>query len=171
MWFIGLLLRCMTAESLLPFKKRCLLKLHSVEPLLLADTRRRVTTAARFVIAVLHTWGQKLSLHPNIDCLVPAAGYSLDGRWKNINFYTHRVAITNQRIVNVTDEKVAFIARDYRQGAAKKCITLGGVEFLRRFAQHILPRRFVKIRRYGIYNHTVKRNLGIRHQSMSLSGV
>ncbi|MFA5229214.1 MAG: transposase [Candidatus Paceibacterota bacterium] len=73
--------------------------------------------------------------------------------------------------MNVTDEKVAFIARDYRQGAAKKCITLCGVEFLRRFAQHILPSRFVKIRRYGIYNHTVKRNLGIRYQSMSLSGV
>ena len=35
-------------------------------------------------IAVLHTWGQNLSLHPHIHCLVPAAGYSLDGRWKNI---------------------------------------------------------------------------------------
>ena len=90
---------------------------------------------------------------------------------RQVNFYTHRVAITNQRIVNITDEKVTFIARDYRQGAAKKYITLGGVEFLRRFAQHILPRRFVKIRRYGIYNHTVKRNLGIKYQSLSLSGV
>ncbi len=38
--------------------------------------------------------------------------------------YTHRVAITNQRIVNVSDEKVTFIAKDYRQGAAKKYITL-----------------------------------------------
>ena len=57
---------------------------------------------------------------------------------------------------------MTFIARDYRQGAAKKYITLGGVEFLRRFARHILPRRFVKIRRYGIYNHTVKRNRGIK---------
>jgi hypothetical protein len=35
-------------------------------------------------IAVLHTWGQNLSLHPHIHCLVPAVGYSLDGRWKNI---------------------------------------------------------------------------------------
>ena len=34
-------------------------------------------------IAVLHTWGQNLSLHPHIHCLIPAAGYSLDGRWKN----------------------------------------------------------------------------------------
>jgi hypothetical protein len=45
------------------------------------------------------------------------------------------------------------------------------VEFLRRFARHILPRRFVKIRRCGIYNHTVKRNPGIKYQSLSLSGV
>ncbi|MBK5196619.1 MAG: transposase [Proteiniphilum sp.] len=76
--------------------------------------------------------------------------------------YTHRVAITNHRIVNITDRKVIFVARDYRQGAAKKCIPLDGVEFLCRFARHILPRRFVKIRRYGIYNHTVKRNPGIK---------
>ncbi len=35
-------------------------------------------------VAVLHTWGQNLSLHPHIHCVVPAAGYTLDGRWKNI---------------------------------------------------------------------------------------
>ncbi|MEI6556754.1 MAG: transposase zinc-binding domain-containing protein, partial [Paludibacter sp.] len=35
-------------------------------------------------VAVLHSWGQNLSLHPHIHCLVPAAGYTLDGRWKNI---------------------------------------------------------------------------------------
>ena len=36
------------------------------------------------VVAVLHTWGQNLSLHPHIHCIVPAAGYTLDGRWENI---------------------------------------------------------------------------------------
>jgi len=35
-------------------------------------------------VAVLHTWGQNLSLHPHVHCIVPAAGYTLDGRWKNI---------------------------------------------------------------------------------------
>ena len=35
-------------------------------------------------VAVLHTWGQNLSLHPHIHCIVPAAGYTLDGQWKNI---------------------------------------------------------------------------------------
>ena len=43
--------------------------------------------------------------------------------------------------------------------------TLDGIEFLRRFTMHILPKRFVKIRRYGIYNHTVKRNMSLRFTS------
>ena len=177
-------------------------------------------------VAVLHTWGQNLSLHPHLHCIVPAAGYALDGRWKNIGTsgkylfpvhqlsdtfkgkfldslkralrkkneiplfkdkvqqayktrwvvhcepslasaehvvkylgqYTHRVAITNQRILNITDNKVTFMARDYRNGAAKKPVSLYGIEFLRRFTMHILPRRFVKIRRFGIYNPTLIRN-------------
>ncbi|MBU1579266.1 MAG: IS91 family transposase [Bacteroidetes bacterium] len=177
-------------------------------------------------VAVLHTWGQNLSLHPHIHCIVPAAGYTLNGKWKNIGSsgkylypvhqlsdtfkgklldslkralrkqnelsvfddkiqqayslrwvvhcepslasadhvikylgqYTHRVAITNQRILNIADAKVTFIAKDYRERATKKPVTLDGKEFLRRFAMHILPRRFVKIRRFGIYNSTFIRN-------------
>jgi hypothetical protein len=76
--------------------------------------------------------------------------------------YTHRVAITNQRILNIADGKVTFLAKDYRDRAIKKPVTLDGVEFLRRFTLHILPRRFVKIRRFGVYNHTVKRNLKLQ---------
>lgn len=181
-------------------------------------------------ICVLHTWGQNLSLHPHIHCIVPAAGFTIDGRWKNIGHsgtylypvhqisdafkgkfldslkralrkqnelsmfysavqqsyktpwvvhcepslagaehvvkylgqYTHRVAITNQRILNIANGKVTFIAKDYRDRAIKKPVILDGVEFLRRFTLHILPRRFVKIRRFGIYNHTLKRNLGLQ---------
>ena len=66
--------------------------------------------------------------------------------------YTHRVAITNQRIINVDERSVTFRHKDYRDGAKQKPVTLTGVEFLRRFCQHILPHRFVKIRRYGIYS-------------------
>jgi len=72
------------------------------------------------------------------------------------------VAITNQRILNIADGKVIFIAKDYRDRAIKKPVTLDGVEFLRRFTLHILPKRFVKIRRFGIYNHTAKRNLDLQ---------
>lgn len=181
-------------------------------------------------VAVLHTWGQNLSLHPHIHCIVPAAGYTLNGQWKNIGNsgqylypvhqlseafkgkfldslkralrkqnelelfnsvvqqayktkwvvhcepslagadhvvkylgqYTHRVAITNQRILNITGGEVTFIAKDYRDRAVKKPVTLDGIEFLRRFTMHILPKRFVKIRRFGIYNHTTKRNLDLQ---------
>ena len=73
--------------------------------------------------------------------------------------YTYRVAITNQRILNISDTHVTFIAKDYRDHAQKKPVTLEGVEFLRRFCMHILPQRFVRIRHYGIYNHTTKRSL------------
>lgn len=181
-------------------------------------------------VAVLHTWGQNLSLHPHIHCLIPAAGYSINGCWKNIgpsgNYlypvhqlsnafkgkfldslkralrkqgemhlfdqklsqayktrwvahcepaltsaehvirylgqYTHRVAITNKRILNIAGGKVTFIAKDYRDRALNKSVTLDGVEFLRRFSMHILPARFVKIRRFGIYNHTTKRSLKLQ---------
>ncbi|MEN6455279.1 MAG: transposase [Prolixibacteraceae bacterium] len=84
-----------------------------------------------------------------------------DSRIINTGEYT-RVAITNQRILNIADGKVTFLAKDYRDRAIKKPVTLDGVEFLRRFTLHILPRRFVKIRRFGIYNHTVKRNLKLQ---------
>jgi hypothetical protein len=81
---------------------------------------------------------------------------------KYMGQYTHRVAITNQHILNIDESKVTFIAKDYRDRAVKKPVTLDGTEFLRRFVQHILPRRFVKIRRFGIYNHTTKRNLALQ---------
>lgn len=180
-------------------------------------------------VAVLHTWGQNLSFHPHIHCIVPAAGYTIDGQWKEIGHsgnylypinqlsesfkahfldslkrtlrkkeelslffdtvqmayktrwvvhcepslanadhvvkylgqYTHRVAITNKRILDIADGKVTFIAKDYRDNAIKKPVTLEGVEFLRRFTLHILPSRFVKIRHYGIYNHTAKSHMGL----------
>lgn len=63
--------------------------------------------------------------------------------------YTHRVAISNHRITDVNDRTVSFSYKDYREGGKKKVTTLEGVEFLRRFAQHVLPSGFVRIRHYG----------------------
>jgi hypothetical protein len=183
----------------------------------LGYTRFGVETGA---VCVLHTWGQNLSLHPHIHCIVPAAGETLAGNLKHIGSsgkylypvrqlspvfrgklmerieswlkkqslyeqykpllkaarnkswsvdcepslakaehvvrylgqYTHRVAITNQRIISVDEKNVTFRHKDYRDGAKQKPVTLTGMEFLRRFCHHILPYRFVKIRRYGIYS-------------------
>jgi hypothetical protein len=63
--------------------------------------------------------------------------------------YTHRVAISNHRIVNVTDDAVSFQWKDYRHGSAIRTLTLPAEEFLRRFLTHVLPKRFVRIRYFG----------------------
>lgn len=171
------------------------------------------------MIAVLHTWGQNLSLHPHLHCIVPGGGVDANGRWtqqlrsnkflfpvkalskvyrakyvqqlrsKGINDkalieslfakqwvvyakrpfggpqqvieylgrYTHKVAISNHRIVGVDESQVAFRYKDYKDAGAKSQMTLNNQEFARRFAQHILPERFIRIRHYGIVSSTWKR--------------
>jgi hypothetical protein len=181
-------------------------------------------------VAVLHTWGQNLSLHPHIHCIVPAAGYSLSGKWRHIGKYqdylypvhqlsaafkgkfldsmkrelrklnvvdgfkvciekahqkkwvvycesslagaehvirylgqyTHRIAISNQRILNVDSTHVTFVAKDYRDRAQKKPVSLKGEEFLRRFSLHVMPDGYVRIRRFGIYHHSTRLHLDLQ---------
>ena len=175
-------------------------------------------------ICVLHTWGQNLSLHPHVHCIVPAVGITPRGQLKEIgnqgkylypvrqlsvafrgkllealkrklkmkkrlpefqpiinhcytkpwvvhsqpslgnarqvvNYlgqYTHRVAISNTRIKNIDSNGVTFSYKDYTDNANVKLMTLSGVEFLRRFCMHILPRGFVKIRYFGILTSTYR---------------
>jgi len=166
------------------------------------------------MVAILHTWGQNLSLHPHLHCVVPGGGMDYKSQWKQVPVsangkvflfdvkslsrvfrgkfmaglqniiplqkdlirslyktdwvvyakdpfagpeqvveylgrYTHKVAIGNHRIKNVSDDGVSFRWRDYRDNK-EKLMQLSGTEFLRRFCQHILPRRFVRIRHYGL---------------------
>jgi hypothetical protein len=166
------------------------------------------------MIAVLHTWGQNLSLHPHIHCIVPGGGVNFKRQWKQVNIsqnrkvflfevknlsvvfrgkfiaalqktlpqdkpfikalyktpwvvyakepfagseqvveylgrYTHKTAIGNHRLIDINDTNVWFRWRDYRDNKVK-VMPLEGVEFLRRFCQHILPKRFVRIRHYGL---------------------
>ena len=76
--------------------------------------------------------------------------------------YTHRVAITNPRILNITDSDVTFRYKDYRQNGKSKTINLPGKVFLKRFCLHILPHRFRKIRHYGfLANRTKTKSLHI----------
>jgi Putative transposase len=63
--------------------------------------------------------------------------------------YTHRVAISNQRLVALSEGEVTFRWKDYADGNAVKEMTLDVREFTRRFLLHILPRGFVRIRHYG----------------------
>jgi len=63
--------------------------------------------------------------------------------------YTHRVAISNRRLVSLQEGKVTFRYKDYARNQTRKLLTLEGEEFLRRFLLHVLPRGFVRIRHYG----------------------
>jgi len=179
------------------------------------------------LIAVLHTWGQTLTHHPHVHCVVPGGGVALDGkRWVACkpNFllsvhalsktfrrlfldgleaafqkgelgffgdlaplaggdafaegvralrkgpfvvyakppfggpervlaylarYTHRTAIANSRLIDVTDDEVAFSYKDYRQGRRQRVMRLAPHEFIRRFLLHVLPDGFHRIRHYG----------------------
>ena len=187
------------------------------------------------IISVLHTWGQQLSFHPHVHCIVSGGGIADDNAWKNatknewhflfpvkamsivyrtkflqalkqmintgevtlhgianakqllnllyqkdwivytktpfggphavieyLGRYTHKVAISNHRISNINeDDTVTFEYKDYADGNKQKQMTLNAAEFIRRFAQHILPERFTKIRTYGYLSN---RN---RHQRIN----
>src|SRR6516225_7262976 len=63
--------------------------------------------------------------------------------------YTHRVAISNHRLVAFQHDQVTFRWKDYAHGNKKKKMTLSAQEFLRRFLLHVLPRGFVRIRFFG----------------------
>lgn len=171
------------------------------------------------MISILHTWGQNLSLHPHLHCIVPGGGVDMQGQWKKqlrsnkylfsvkalskvfrakyvqqlraqkiddktlleslfakewvvyakrpfggpkqvieyLGRYTHKVAISNSRIQQVTQTNVTFRYKDYKDGGLTKQMELTNAEFTRRFAQHILPKRFVRIRHYGILSSSWKR--------------
>jgi hypothetical protein len=64
--------------------------------------------------------------------------------------YTHRVAITNSRLLDLRDGRVTFRYKDYADAHRHKTMTLDVHEFLRRFVQHVLPKSFVKVRHYGL---------------------
>jgi hypothetical protein len=68
---------------------------------------------------------------------------------KYLGRYTHRVAISNHRLLAFDGERVTFRWKDYAHGNKQRKMTLTAEEFLRRFVQHVLPRGFVRIRHFG----------------------
>src|SRR6185369_1097849 len=69
---------------------------------------------------------------------------------------THRVAISNARLVKVEEDQVFFRWKDYAQGNQQKVMALEAVEFIRRFLQHVVPTGFVRIRHYGLLGNRVR---------------
>ena len=188
--------------------------------------------------AVLHTWGQNLSQHVHLHCLVPGGALGAKGEWhaakSNYLFpvkalsrhyrgnlvsvlrcaategklgrvtkadevdqllddlmqkdwvvyakhclnrtdsiigylagYTHRIAISNQRIIDINQDQVRFHYKDYRDNQ-NKIMSLHYGEFIRRFLMHVLPKGLMRIRHYGILaNRCRKQSLKIIRKILS----
>ena len=87
---------------------------------------------------------------------------SAEGVLQYLGRYTHRIAISNNRILEVQDGKVSFRWRDYADGDKQKIMTLQAPEFIRRFLLHVLPPRFVRIRHFGLLaNRSRKDNISV----------
>ncbi len=73
--------------------------------------------------------------------------------------YTHRIAVSNSRILRMDEETVTIRVKDYKNGGVWKELTLEGVEFVRRFLMHVPPKNFVRIRHYGLLSNHNKGKL------------
>ena len=84
---------------------------------------------------------------------IPYCKKPFDGAESVIRYlgkYTHRIAISNYRIKSMDDSSVTFTAKDYKNQGQWKEVTISGEEFIRRFLMHVPPKRFVRIRHYGL---------------------
>jgi hypothetical protein len=182
---------------------------------------------------VLHTWGQSLTQHLHVHCLVSGGALGADGHWicprrgflfpvkalskvyrgkflaglqrafdvgalalagttaalanarsraalfatlraqpwvvyakrpfagpdqelQYLGRYTHRIALTNSRLVSLDDETVRFRYKDYASGNRHKTMTLDAQEFIHRYLLHVLPKGFMRIRHYGLNGNRAK---------------
>jgi hypothetical protein len=97
-------------------------------------------------------WSSWLASQRELDWVVysqpPSAGAEVV--LKYLARYTYRVAISNSRLLSVSDEAVTFSYKDYRHQGRQRQMTVALEEFARRFLQHVLPRGFVRVRHYGL---------------------
>jgi len=91
-----------------------------------------------------------------VYCKPPFNG--VEGVFEYLSRYTHRIAISNNRILKVENGEVSFLWRDYADGDKVKTMTVDALEFIRRFLLHVLPDGFVKIRYYGLLANRNRKN-------------
>lgn len=95
-----------------------------------------------------------------VYCKPPFDG--AEGVLQYLGRYTHRIAISNNRILTAEDSTVSFRWRDYAAGSKQKTMTLKAEEFIRRFLLHVLPDRYVRIRHFGLLaNRRRKDNISL----------
>ena len=188
---------------------------HASAATLLEVSQRRLGGEPGF-LSVLHTWGQTLTHHPHVHCVVAGGALTHDRRcfhtsrarfllpvrvlsevfkakmldelraqplpgvdaaelalllddaakkrWvvyakrpfggpgqvlRYLARYTHKIAVSDRRIVDIDEQTVAFTYKDYRHGNEPRTMRLHANEWLRRFTTHVLPRGFVRLRSYG----------------------
>ncbi len=103
-----------------------------------------------------------------VYCKPPFGGP--EGVLKYLARYTHRIAISNERIIKLQDGRVSFFWRDYADGEKKKVMTLEAIEFIRRFLLHVLPNRYVRIRHFGLLaNRSRKDNITLCRELLGTS--
>ncbi|MBN4081529.1 IS91 family transposase [bacterium AH-315-C07] len=89
---------------------------------------------------------------------------------KYLGRYTHRIAISNHRIISIDNNRVSFKYKDYRDKSIPKVMALTAVEFIRRFLLHVLPKGFFKIRYYGLLaSRNKKKNLRVCRKLLNAS--
>jgi len=85
--------------------------------------------------------------------------------------YTHRIAISNHRLLTFDGQRVTFRYKDYAHGSKQRIMTLDAVEFLRRFFLHVLPKGFVRIRHFGLLSNRFRsRSLMLARKLLALDG-
>jgi hypothetical protein len=95
-----------------------------------------------------------------VYCKPPFSGP--EGVLQYLGRYTHRIAISNNRILSLQDDEVSFRWRDYADGDKQKTMTLQAQEFIRRFLLHVLPHRYVRVRHFGLLaNRNCKTNISL----------
>jgi hypothetical protein len=83
--------------------------------------------------------------------------------------YTHRVALSNDRICSLHNRQVTFTYRDRKKEDRRKLMTLGAEEFIRRFLLHVIPKGFMRVRHYGFLANHRKDSLSKCRQLVGLS--
>jgi len=76
---------------------------------------------------------------------------------KYLSKYTHRIAISNHRILSVKNGLVTFSYKDYKNGNKKDSLSMPAIKFIKKFLLHVVPKRFVRIRYYGILSNSTKK--------------
>lgn len=103
-------------------------------------------------------WGQLIRQLQTINWVVfaQASFHSPDYVIDYLGNYTHKIAISNHRLIKLENDYVYFHWKDYKDKGIKKVMRLPVLEFIRRFLEHVLPYNFYKIRHYGILSNRFK---------------